>query len=398
MPRTPLFRHSDESLDTGSVVSLSSTNSEVQLLLPREEVQPLPREEVQHLLPREEDCEKALREPQPTATGAVSESSSLLTRLALLLCGIVAVATAAYVWQPGLFWPRSSTTTPTTKPTTSLTTTATAATTTTQSLFANFVPGSPYPNSSGLPSLFCFSVVTTGTTEVDLIKEQYKHVLGIFQCNHWEVYADQPMDLMAGGARAVYISGPKAVRGQVPNKYLPGTTMWLNTGVFLQAWRQVVVDPRALSSSWIVKADVDTVFLPNRLRGMLLDNPDVTSDEWPGMYVKNCQAFMSMQGPLEVFSLKAVLNFADGKENCMRRLSWMAMGEDMFMDRCMDLLGVRTVIDFRMLRDDYCDSSHFWGCFSKAVAFHSFKTPSGYNQCIRQTHHILDIDADSLAV
>merc|ERR1712125_197843 len=108
------------------------------------------------------------------------------------------------------------------------------------------------------------------------------------------------------------------------------------------------------------KVDADTVFLPMRIRTKL-GGQKVTSS---GIYLENCKYVnYGFFGNLEVISHQGFSTFLANLEDCVSALNWKgrekatgmeAWGEDLLMQRCMDLHGVDKVEAFDITTDSMC--------------------------------------------
>merc|ERR1712217_380764 len=97
------------------------------------------------------------------------------------------------------------------------------------------------------------------------------------------------------------------------------------------------------------KVDADAVFLPMRLRAKL--GGIEVSDK--GIYLENCKFVrFGFFGNLEVVSKTAFATFLANLDNCKSSLNYLGKeedygseewGEDLFLQRCMDLNGVDRV-------------------------------------------------------
>merc|ERR1719188_1759060 len=96
-----------------------------------------------------------------------------------------------------------------------------------------------------------------------------------------------------------------------------------------------------------IKVDPDAMMLPERLRDHL--RPYVT---YGPTYIKNCNKmpgdpdFPMIFGALEVLSREAFRIYLHGQEECKRKLQWKTWGEDFFLTKCLDMLGVNGLGDF----------------------------------------------------
>merc|ERR1719266_1786395 len=131
-------------------------------------------------------------------------------------------------------------------------------------------------------SFYCFSVITknTGTTkpstELELFKWQWEQKTSLFACEEWGIFGDA-VEEIAPDVKTVKVDD---VKNDFHWKKRKHTGTWVNTGMFVQVWKQIQSDDKYISHDWIVKVDADAVFIPYRLR-MLLSN-QLVPDE--GLY------------------------------------------------------------------------------------------------------------------
>lgn len=100
--------------------------------------------------------------------------------------------------------------------------------------------------------------------------------------------------------------------------------------------------------------------------------------------MRNCKGgfgeFSGMYGAVEVLSKGAVEAFYRGFIRCLQQLPWNTYGEDLFMQKCLDLLSVTHIDDFNLLSDGYCNAVPS-PCVHGTVAFHPFKLDVMYEKC-----------------
>lgn len=235
--------------------------------------------------------------------------------------------------------------------------------------------GSPKLRSTlgGQYSLFCFTLVQSDSYEVSLVSHQHQRGVGLFSCDEYAVFSDRRLPLT--GEPLVYtevIQGPL----RVP-KSDPPYNFALNTEVFFRVWEKVWQDRTYANHDWIVKVDPDTVFLPNRLRQHLSHGPPPTAS----ISFINC--YRGLHGPIEIMSRPAVDRYRDGLDRCRIDLASYVdvSGEDMFMSRCLTLLQIQQVDDFNLLSEKACGEEPS-PCTSGKTAFHPFKAPELYFQCL----------------
>jgi hypothetical protein len=154
----------------------------------------------------------------------------------------------------------------------------------------------------------------------------------------------------------------------------------LNTDIFIQAFNMVHEHPRYEHNDWFVKIDPDAVFFPSRLKAHLLK---AAPQPGANVYFWNCPASFKFFGAVEVFSKVAMDTYFDGLDRCKTEFPWTTWGEDMFLRRCMDLIGVEHKEDFGLLMDAYCGEQPY-PCNSEKVAFHPFKASETYFKCLEE--------------
>jgi len=236
----------------------------------------------------------------------------------------------------------------------------------------NMVSGLPHRSDKSPGTLHCVALLQPGSYEIGLLQMQHHLKVGIFACDEFAVYSNVLMELAPGIRTGVINSDLKCKLGGDA-----GTA--LNTGIFIEFWKRVISDGRFRFNEWTVKVDVDAVFFPERLRGVLREHHDGDN----GVYLNNCK--YGLHGPIEVFSRKAVETYAMNYRKCQKKL-WFAAthwGEDMYMDQCLQkVLNVQRDNQWSLICEDHCDCPEYKACNTGAVVFHPFKTEAEYRQCM----------------
>lgn len=226
-------------------------------------------------------------------------------------------------------------------------------------------------------SLYCFVLVIPGSYEPKLLRYQYQESASIFACDAYTIYSNQEIDVAEGVNTSIVESDLKCENG---GEF--GTA--LNLKIFLAVWTKVINDAEFRFHGWTVKADVDSVFFPQRLRHLLAYQKEPLDG---GVYLNNCK--YGLHGPLEVFSRRAVQAWALGSAECIRHFTRVCSGdcfwgEDLFIDQCLwKVLKVKRADEFGLLTEDHCDAPDNWRwCQDPSmVAFHPFKTVDGWKNC-----------------
>jgi len=223
------------------------------------------------------------------------------------------------------------------------------------------------------PLLFCWCVAMV---ELELMRHVYAKRSGLFACHRWTVFSDG-MHPLGPGASTVAIPGPLSKRGRIPN--IPQYKMLLNTDVFFRAWDKVLTAGLYREFEWTVKLDPDCVFFPDRLRKHLRTGNYNPAES---IYFKNCRQWGSMQGPVELFSKAAMETLRARVHECKQQINRTGIGEDMFMQRCTQQLGIQPREDWSLLKDEYC-LHHKEPCTDGwVVGFHPYKSIKDFDVCL----------------
>lgn len=259
----------------------------------------------------------------------------------------------------------------------------------------------------GVPgtTLFCFTIYMqdTGSTkkfyDLSLLRTNLFLGSSLFGCEAYRVYADVETWLSPGEVNTVKVDD---VNGDFhfAKRKLTGT--WVNSPIFLQIWKAIRTEGLWASHDWTVKVDADSVFLPIRLRTKL-SSQKVTGS---GIYLENCKYVnYGFFGNLEVISHQGFSTFLANIEDCTKALNWKGYekdtgmepwGEDLFMQRCMDLHGVDKVSVFDLTTDSMCKAFRPKGqkknakwrpncALTSTAAMHPFMKPYDYFECLKAT-------------
>jgi hypothetical protein len=225
--------------------------------------------------------------------------------------------------------------------------------------------------------------VTPGGYETGLVATQYQKGASIFNCDGFAVLSAAD-GVEIGSVDVIRIDGTDGggEKGVFDNGRVT-TDSFLNCQVFIQAWGVVMGQTRAPTMDWIVKADPDAVFFPERLQQRVAEHMAGGAET---VFYMNCNKVFGpddepskLFGSLEVFSQGALRTFQDQKHRCEDELDWRGWGEDYFMSHCMDHIGVARVEDFDSFSDSRCNSAP---CDDAAkVSFHDFKDEGSWFRC-----------------
>jgi len=238
--------------------------------------------------------------------------------------------------------------------------------------------------------LFCFSVVSVdvkGSNELDLLRYQWKHQVGIFQCDAARVYGDTNLSLELGNKSAPHIIPHHMPASEIHGPF--GKGFFSNRPTFNKVLDMIHEDGAFKNFDVVVKADPDLVLVPKRLRARLaIRRP--AEEPW---YFANCNSsqiqYVTMQGPLEVFSRGMVERFnktARDRDCLMTKAEHVMAGEDMFLDRCMHWIGGHRLMDLNLVSDGFCDWPMDESCANHTLpAYHGFKDVDAWAKCLNGT-------------
>mmetsp|Transcript_134678 Transcript_134678/g.418548 ORF Transcript_134678/g.418548 Transcript_134678/m.418548 type:complete len:201 (+) Transcript_134678:139-741(+) len=123
----------------------------------------------------------------------------------------------------------------------------------------------------------------------------------------------------------------------------------------------------------------DTVFFANRLREKFRQHP-VAKGSSP--FFLNCEKGLlgepTLLGSVEVFSRGALEAYRRGSSSC-KELPWTDWTENTYIQQCLVLLKVESIVDGDMVADKRCQPARC-SDISK-VAYHGYGDASSYLQC-----------------
>lgn len=226
----------------------------------------------------------------------------------------------------------------------------------------------------GDPSLFCFSISRVDGYEPGIMREQLERSAGIFGCDEFAVLSNTYFRLGEGARGIVDTVKFPSARVGVSKDHTAA-----NTQLFIGAWNKVQQATHWIAHDWTVKVDPDAVMVPDRLRYHLQPFTGGSS------YVRNCNAypesgdFPMMYGSMEAISKLGMIRYFKQWQTCEHSLQWQSWGEDFFMGKCLRMIGVQPVDDFRIVTDAVCTHSDCGD--AGAAAFHPFKTKDSWVKC-----------------
>jgi len=252
------------------------------------------------------------------------------------------------------------------------------------------------------PQLYCWAVYTENTGadkqehELELLQQQFARKVSMFACESNDVFSDVVVEIGAGY--------PTIKLDDVDNEFhlikRKEGRGWVNTGMFKQAWKAIGLREGPKRADWIIKVDADAVFVPQRLKKMLLGHPLSAA----GIYFENCKEVeWGLFGNLEVWSIQAFNALLLNLDSCSQSIDWVTgtkwgpIGEDLFAQMCMDKQGVSKVQNWDLTTDGACPGTlKRWGekknkhwkvpCDKvRTPSLHPFKKPQEYFSCMDAT-------------
>jgi len=210
-------------------------------------------------------------------------------------------------------------------------------------------------------SLYCFSVVNWKapapqpfwSTEAELAENIKKNGVGIMQCDGHDWFDGVPT--------------PKAAWGS-----------FSNIDAFLEIWRNVGDKGTWRKHDYTVKVDADAVFFPARLKQHI---EKLHVPRHSRVYFENIDYRFNFMGALEVLSNGAVALYLARSHECVRGKH--EGGEDFFMKRCMDAIGIDHMVDHELLHDRYAAQDN--PCTDGWItAYHFHKKVISWNWCYNE--------------
>jgi len=221
-------------------------------------------------------------------------------------------------------------------------------------------------------SLYCVALMVPWTDEPVMLEAQLKHRLGIFACDGFAVFSNPVAKLGHLKTKLIDMDLHATIGGEYHTS--------LNTPMFAKLWELVGSEGAYKDYDWMVKADPDTVFFPERLRWIVGVLNPITSVSENGAFLNNCQ--LGFHGPLEVINLKAFDTYLAGNSDC-----WQAEQEDVYMENCFHTLEVDMINNFDTIaekdcwRGDWHQYPDWEKCETSHAAFHPFKGVKDYHEC-----------------
>jgi len=254
-------------------------------------------------------------------------------------------------------------------------------------------------------TMFCwaFYMADTGSTkpsfQLELLRTQLFLGASIFGCEEYRVYSDVETWISPKGINTIKVDD---VDGNFHFDHRKKTGTWINSNMFIAAWRLIKQEGAWTKWDWTVKVDIDAVFLPSRLR-TYLSNVEVTQN---GIYLETCKYVnFGFFGSLSVVSHDAARTYMANLDDCKASLNYMGKekitgfqpwGEDLFQQRCMDLHKVDKVAAYDLHTDAACEAWRPEGekknakwrpdcSMTKTAGMHPFKKPKSYFDCLKAT-------------
>merc|ERR1711972_566714 len=144
----------------------------------------------------------------------------------------------------------------------------------------------------------------------------------IFGCEDYRVYSDvqENLDGDEGKVKTIMVTEKDA---QHPFHFAKRKRVgkWVNSNMFIQAWRDIKQEGAWAKWDWTVKVDIDAVFLPMRLR-QYLGQKEVTDN---GIYLETCKYVnYGFFGSCAVVSHNAAATYMANLDDCEASLNYMS--------------------------------------------------------------------------
>lgn len=238
------------------------------------------------------------------------------------------------------------------------------------------------------PSIFCTAMMMPRTYEVDMLRAQFQRGMGIFHpaCDEWVVFSNETISVNCDSDNETFDT--VIINGSLEAKKGGDYNSAMNTEIFMRFWDAVLADGRVWDYDWVVKVDPDTLFFPDRLKGILNSGEGPLAEPLDAVYINNC--FLGMHGPIEVFNKHALGAFKDGRQRCDTGESATHGQEDFYLRTCFEELGIQEVKAYNVLlegenackeKPSTAGDDAYPPCFAPEAAFHAFKNMKSMMHC-----------------
>jgi hypothetical protein len=133
--------------------------------------------------------------------------------------------------------------------------------------------------------------------------------------------------------------------------------------------------------------DPDAVIVPDRVRVHImskwLDGMEQSAFFRTCNLAPNNPDYPMMYGALELVSRQALVTFFTDGEQCRSWMPVSSYGEDLYLTKCLERLGVGTQDDFVLVGDDRCKGGACWD--HAFAAFHEHKDVDSWMKCWSDT-------------
>jgi len=240
--------------------------------------------------------------------------------------------------------------------------------------------------------------------ELELVREQFARKVGVFACPGYAVFSDVLYNI------GKYENGQdfntitvEDTEGEFHRIKRKKTKTWVNTGMFKQVWKKIGEMGAWRGFEWVIKLDIDAVFVPDRLRQMM--STQLITQQ--GIYIEDCaEVNQGFFGNVEVLSRDAFDKLLTNLPACGQDIHWDSpeatpwgpIGEDLFAQMCMDAHGVDKIQNWELTTDGACPSvKKKWGHGQDKKPFqpdcahvvtpvmHPFKTKDLWFSCYDKT-------------
>jgi len=223
---------------------------------------------------------------------------------------------------------------------------------------------------------------------MSLVRAQFKKGAGIFGCDGSVVFSDAEVELISG--LSVRVTSER-VDGSFGCANESAGRAPARSNIFVNVWERVSSSRVYQRYDWMVQVAADAVFLPRALRRQLRAY-EAAGRGGPedGVYFSTCEP--RLRGPVMVVSHGGLEVYNKGAAQCRKTLVGHDLGtcsNDAFVWHCMAYLGLGKVDSSDFVDSSSCGRSgeRPTRCTSGPVAFHPFRTPTGYFRCLAQAEH-----------
>jgi len=248
------------------------------------------------------------------------------------------------------------------------------------------------PKGGGHDTLFCWMLVKPVAAEIKLLAAQLCLNTSIFRCDEHMLFSNISLRTQLASLPGSASLSEVVIEQSLDTAYGGPWNTALNTDLFIKIWSTLFSMGLHLRQEWVVKLDADTVFLPSRL-GPVLQKIGPPAARHAPLYVNSCSwCDIKLIGPIEVFNRASLQALERSLERCRAEVDYHDVSEDVFLERCFGLLGIKPFSPSRqdkLLQPTWHVRNHqLKRCSENWAAVHPFKDTEKLVRCYELSYGV----------